>query len=209
MNIPPASVRSLGVLLRVFVSRVLPLMIIVSLMSPAMLLFWAEGVKANRKRVRTQERSVISAPPEPFVFGKRSKPATFLDRVTDVLGDLGRSAVELTDLGEDDNSGLGSSKVKVEDSEATEKTEESADKSTSTEDAATAFTQPAAIVDFDFDGDGKTDIGRWKPNSGEFEIVPSGGGGNLVYSLGSSSSKFVPADFNGDGSVDAAVFDPG
>ncbi len=174
-----------------------------------MLLFWAEGVKANEKRVRTQERSVISAPPEPFVFGKRSKLVTFLDRVTDVLGDLGKSAVELTDLGADDNSGLGSNKVKLEESEVIEKTEESANKNTSTETAATTFTQPAAVVDFDFDGDGKTDIGRWKPNTGEFEIVPSGGGSNLVYSLGSSSSKFVPADFDGLNGVDAAIFDSG
>ncbi len=184
-------------------------MIIVSLMSPAILVFWAEGVKANEKRTRTHERPVVSAPPEPFVFGKRSKPASFLDKVTDVLGDLSKRTVELTDLGEDDADDLESKTVKLEESEVTEKTEESANNNTSTEDAATAFTQPAAIVDFDFDGDGITDIGRWKPNSGEFEIVPSNGGANRVYELGSSTSKFVPADFTGDGKVDPAVFDSG
>ena len=78
-----------------------------------------------------------------------------------------------------------------------------------TEEKAAIISQPAAVVDFDFDGDGKADIGRWRPNSTQFDIEKSSGGGNLSYILGSSTSKFAPADFDNDGKVDAAVFDNG
>lgn len=68
---------------------------------------------------------------------------------------------------------------------------------------------PPAIVDFDFDGDGKADVGRWNNSLADFRIRKSSDGSSITYAVGSSGAKIAPGDFNGDGSVDAAVFESG
>src|SRR5881409_2309391 len=62
--------------------------------------------------------------------------------------------------------------------------------------------QPSGIVDFDFDGDGKADIGRWHTSNTEFKIKNSNGGSYSTYTIGSSTAKSAPADFDGDGKTD-------
>jgi len=74
---------------------------------------------------------------------------------------------------------------------------------------APAPSQPAAMVDFDFDGDGKSDIGRWHPGTTEFKIKASGNGTYYPWTVGSASAKLAPADYDGDGKTDAAFFDAG
>jgi len=57
---------------------------------------------------------------------------------------------------------------------------------------------------FDFDGDGKSDIGIYR--DGTWIIKPSGGGANIVESLGAASDIPVPADYDGDGKTDIAIY---
>jgi uncharacterized delta-60 repeat protein len=60
---------------------------------------------------------------------------------------------------------------------------------------------------FDFDGDGKTDIGVFRASNGQWWLNRSFEG---VYSIafGSSSDKIVPADFTGDGKTDITFWRP-
>jgi len=71
------------------------------------------------------------------------------------------------------------------------------------------LSSPAGTVDFDFDGDGKADVGRWNAAAHEYKIRGSNGGTLAYYSVGDSTSILAPADFDGDGITDAAVFKAG
>ncbi|MBK8464969.1 MAG: hypothetical protein IPL32_03990 [Chloracidobacterium sp.] len=62
---------------------------------------------------------------------------------------------------------------------------------------------------YDFDGDGKSDIGRWHPANHTFEIKRSSDGETVATSIGYSSSVPVPGDYDGDGTWDVAVFTAG
>ncbi|MBX3292715.1 MAG: VCBS repeat-containing protein [Acidobacteria bacterium] len=66
-----------------------------------------------------------------------------------------------------------------------------------------------ASVSFDFDGDGKADIGTWRGSSTEFKVRKSSNGSYQTASIGSSTAIAAPGDFDGDGMVDAAVFNGG
>ena len=68
---------------------------------------------------------------------------------------------------------------------------------------------PTGTVLFDFDGDGKADIGRWQASSTEFKVRNSGDAGYTTHTIGSSSAIASPGDFDGDGKTDAAVFNAG
>jgi uncharacterized delta-60 repeat protein len=61
---------------------------------------------------------------------------------------------------------------------------------------------------FDFDGDGKTDIGIYRPSVGEWWINRSSNGLGYALQFGSSADKLTPVDFTGDGKTDVAFFRP-
>ena len=63
---------------------------------------------------------------------------------------------------------------------------------------------------FDFDGDGKTDIGIFRPTAGasEWWINRSGNGQTFALQFGASTDKITPADYTGDGKADIAFFRP-
>lgn len=57
----------------------------------------------------------------------------------------------------------------------------------------------------DFDGDGRTDISVFRPDSGVWYLNRSTGGFQAL-NWGLASDKLVPADYDGDGTTDIAVF---
>lgn len=61
---------------------------------------------------------------------------------------------------------------------------------------------------FDFDGDGKTDVGIFRPAPGEWWFMRSSDGVANAAQFGSSTDIAVPADFTGDGKTDIAFFRP-
>ncbi|MGQ0543290.1 MAG: FG-GAP repeat domain-containing protein [Blastocatellia bacterium] len=159
--------------------RFVPVFVILALFAPTVILIFPKAVKA--RAAKPAAAAPISAPPELFTFpaAQNSSP---------VIGSVSSSLA------------LAASSVLAFFAKARER---------SVEAAPAPMPQPGGIVDFDFDGDNKADIGRWRPGVSEFEIEKSGGGANLAYDLGSSTSQIAPGDFNGDGNVDAAVFDSG
>ncbi|CAN5382724.1 hypothetical protein BH10ACI1_BH10ACI1_17860 [soil metagenome] len=67
---------------------------------------------------------------------------------------------------------------------------------------------PSAHAPFDFDGDGKTDIGIFRPSVGEWWYSRSGNNQVAALQFGQSSDKIVPSDFTGDGKTDIAFWRP-
>jgi uncharacterized delta-60 repeat protein len=61
---------------------------------------------------------------------------------------------------------------------------------------------------FDFDGDGKTDVGVFQPASGEWSRLSTTNGALQRQLFGLPTDRIVPADYDGDGKTDIAVFRP-
>ncbi|HEY0459298.1 MAG TPA: FG-GAP-like repeat-containing protein [Pyrinomonadaceae bacterium] len=61
---------------------------------------------------------------------------------------------------------------------------------------------------FDFDGDGKTDVGIFRASDGSWWYVRSSDSQFRVFSFGASSDIITPGDFTGDGRADISVFRP-
>ena len=60
----------------------------------------------------------------------------------------------------------------------------------------------------DFDGDGKTDISVWRPDTGVWYITNSSNASYTIQGFGLSTDILAPGDFDGDGKTDLAVFRP-
>jgi hypothetical protein len=63
----------------------------------------------------------------------------------------------------------------------------------------------------DFDGDGRSDAGIFRPSQTPNALwyAPQSGGGSFQIYFGASGDIPVPADYDGDGKADAVIFRPG
>ncbi|HEY0458268.1 MAG TPA: FG-GAP-like repeat-containing protein [Pyrinomonadaceae bacterium] len=61
---------------------------------------------------------------------------------------------------------------------------------------------------FDFDGDGKTDVGIFRPSDGSWWYTRSSASDFRVFAFGTSSDIITPGDYTGDGLADIAIFRP-
>lgn len=71
--------------------------------------------------------------------------------------------------------------------------------------SATSFITSAP---FDFDGDGRSDIGVFRPSDGNWYLAQSTAG-FAVHHFGTSGDAIVPSDYDGDSKTDLAVFRDG
>jgi uncharacterized delta-60 repeat protein len=72
---------------------------------------------------------------------------------------------------------------------------------------ARLLSEPVAArrTQFDFDGDSKADVSVFRPSNGAWYLLNSSSGFAGV-SFGISTDKIVPADYDGDGKTDVAVY---
>lgn len=77
--------------------------------------------------------------------------------------------------------------------------------------SGSAATSPAGndqALTGDFDNDLKSDLGVFRPATGEWLVTRSGGAGAMQFAWGGDGDIPLPSDYDGDGRADIAVFRP-
>jgi hypothetical protein len=68
--------------------------------------------------------------------------------------------------------------------------------------------QTDLLADGDFDGDLKSDVGVFRPSTGDWYYIRSGNGAPSGYQWGMGTDTLVAADYDGDGRTNQAVYRP-
>ncbi len=190
------SVKYSPVILRLHLCRrVAVMLMIASLMSP-MISFGPTNRAEARARAKEPISTQFSIPPEPYILPKNAD-----SNLAVTLLSVSARAVEMVGALLSFNS--------IESAPEAENVEElnAENEEAAGPESTEAFLPPPppADVGFDFDGDGRADIGSWRPVGKHF-VVKKSSGSTLGYTFGSSAAKIAPGDFDGDGKTDAGVF---
>ena len=177
--------------------RIVSIGVIAALLAPSLLIFTGAMPMAKASGARPSMPVLPSIPPSPFDFGRTDAAGPF------AAGTFTNAAFAVM------TSVIGVFSAVLVSEESEETPLEAVSETEDVEAPAMTWSQPAGIVDFDFDGDGKADVGRWNASATDFRIKNSNGGSISAYTIGSSSAKAAPGDFDGDGKTDAAVFNAG
>lgn len=190
----PVSLRLSG---RVYF-RILTVLALIALLTPLIVI---DGSRVAGAKAAAPQTVALpnNAPPQPFAIGLAESPVLSVNLAATLATWVG------TVFGIDKTSKPAAPESRFELKSTFGKIES---RNAAVEPVA-APPQPAAAVDFDFDGDGKADISRWHPQTAEFKIHNSNGGSYSTYTVGSSGAKIAPADYDGDGKTDAATFNAG
>jgi len=191
-------------------------------MAMPLFLFSGLAAKAERRRKVKETPTVKHAPPEPFFIGGRDETTSFRTNIT--VGIASAVVSTLSMLGSSDLSN-GQDKIVATSEEKTEPqtntnpendVEESLPKEAietiaETEEVAPVVLPPtpAGTADFDFDYDGKSDLGRWHAGSTEFKVRFTDDGTTASTIIGTSGAKPAPGDFDDDNIYDVMVFNNG
>jgi hypothetical protein len=70
-------------------------------------------------------------------------------------------------------------------------------------------TRNTGTTRFDFDGDRKADLSLWRPANGDWYIINSSSNSFTGFKFGQVGDRIVPADYDGDGRTDTAVYRAG
>ena len=187
-----------------FLNRCAAFTVLAALLVPVFLFQPIYKTSANALPV-SQATAVISAPPEAFIVSEDSLPSNSLSGLlTSAVGSfLLLSGKTISRVFEKPKipAGLEQSENQLAPAENLN--------SENNNTANPLLTLPPGSVRFDFDGDGKADVGRWRASNTEWKIKNSLGGNFTTTTIGSSSSIIAPGDFDGDGKTDVAVFNAG
>ncbi len=168
--------------------RLISVLLIIGMFSPTVI--FGELGKLRAQNLQSfsmiQTSAPVSAPPEAFEVSssKFRVPSWLSDNVATSFGMSLKTILGLFDTDAENNSSL-------------------------ITQPSSLLTLPTGSVRFDFDGDGKADLARWKSSATEWKVKNSSTGNLTATTIGSSSSIIAPGDFDGDGRTDAAVFNAG
>jgi hypothetical protein len=194
--------------------RFAAVLLITALLTPLLLLNSGRTVSAQQTHSLLAEQAPAGiAPPQPFVIGATTNSSLY----PDLTFALASSIISIGSFFSGPQLPPEFSSAKVPSTSATLLASANsflvfflpAKPVTSAPEPMPFTSQPAALVFFDFDGDGKTDVSRWKSSSQEWRIKNSTGGSVSNLTIGSSSSLIVPGDYDGDHITDRAVFNSG
>ena len=151
--------------------------------------------------------------PQGFEMAKTVSPASAMlsslgVQITSFFGFFAPSSAAAKKIENAENAEMETENKEAESKEASGKAGDKETENTESETASASMvlTQPAANVDFDFDGDNKADIARYHRATSEWKVVKSSNGSIDTVMLGSYSSTIIPGDFIGDSKTDFAVF---
>jgi hypothetical protein len=71
----------------------------------------------------------------------------------------------------------------------------------------TVIKRPRSLVNFDYDGDGRSDLSVRRPSDNVWHLLRAAAGYTAMQ-FGEAGDRMVPADYDGDGKTDVAVFRP-